>query len=155
MKKALTKLIVLLLIAAGSALLGYYRDNFPRKPDTVSKPANVSNLTDLNAIKQAYDNQRSNLHVTQTGKVVKLLRDDNHGLRHQRFIVQLNSGQKLLIAHNIELAPKVENLQTGKDIAFSGEFEWNNKGGVVHWTHHDPKGLHPGGWLVYDNHKYE
>ncbi len=156
MKKTVSKLVILVLLAAGSTLLGYYRDNFPRKPGAVAhNPANVSKLTDLNAIKRAFDSQQSNVQVTQVGRVVKLLRDDNQGLQHQRFIVQLSSGQKLLIAHNIELAQKVENLQTGTDITFSGEYEWNNKGGVVHWTHHDPKGSHPGGWLIYANRKYE
>jgi hypothetical protein len=40
-------------------------------------------------------------------------------------------------------------------ISFYGEYEWNNKGGVIHWTHHDPRGSHPDGWLLYDNRKYD
>jgi hypothetical protein len=70
-------------------------------------------------------------------------------------VVQLESGQKLLIANNIELDPRISTLQIGATIAFSGEYEWNNKGGVIHWALHDPKGFHPGGWLLYENRKYE
>lgn len=82
-----------------------------------------------------------------TGAVVKILPDDNNGSRHQRFIVCLNSGQTVLIAHNIDLAPRVSPLSPGDVISFKGEYEPNTKGGVVHWTHHDPNGRHPAGWI--------
>jgi Protein of unknown function (DUF3465) len=28
-------------------------------------------------------------------------------------------------------------------------FEWNDLGGLVHWTHHDPLGVEDGGWVRY------
>jgi Protein of unknown function (DUF3465) len=123
-------------------------------PKHASQSAN-HDLTDLDSIKNAFENQQSNFQVKQIGWVEKIMRDDNHGLRHQRFVVQLASGQKLLIAHNTDLAPRVEGLKEGAEISFYGEYEWNNKGGVVHWTHHDPKGLHPNGWLIYNKRKYD
>jgi hypothetical protein len=64
---------------------------------------------------------------------------DNQGSRHQRFILKLNSSQTLLIAYNIDLAPKIKNLKVGDHVNFYGEYEWNSKGGVIHWTHHDGK----------------
>lgn len=90
-----------------------------------------------------------------SGNVIKLLSDDNNGSRHQRFIIKLSSGQTLLIAHNIDLAPKIYSLQKGDKIKFCGEYENNPKGGVVHWTHHDPSNTHVGGWLEHNGRKYE
>jgi hypothetical protein len=115
----------------------------------------VQDFTDLNTLTDAFENPRSNIQVRQAGTIIKMLADDTSGSRHQRFIVRLSSGQSVLIAHNIDLAPKVEGIGEGSMISFSGEYEWNNKGGVIHWTHHDPQGQHEGGWLTYNGRKYE
>lgn len=98
---------------------------------------------------QAFENQRSDLPSTGQGTVIKILSDDNQGHRHQRFIIMLESGQTLLIAHNIDLAPRIDGLQKGDVVEFSGEYEWNPKGGVIHWTHRDPAMKHAGGWLKH------
>ncbi len=93
--------------------------------------------------------------MCDSGKVTKLLSDDNTGSRHQRFILKVSSGQTLLIAHNIDLAPKIYSLKKDSFIKFCGEYESNAKGGVVHWTHRDPNKRHVGGWLEYNGQKYE
>ena len=82
-----------------------------------------------------------------TGKVIRVFPDDNVGIRHQRFILKLPSGKTIMIAHNIDLAPRVSALRVGDTISFSGIYEENSKGGVVHWTHRDPRGRHRAGWL--------
>jgi len=35
-----------------------------------------------------------------------------------------------------------------------GMYEWNDLGGLVHWTHHDPQGIEDGGWVHYRRRKY-
>ena len=104
---------------------------------------------------QAFRSQQSNLQVEGVGVVIKLLPDDSRGSRHQRFLLRLNSGQTLLIAHNIDLAAKIDNLRAGDSVAFSGEYEWSHKGGTLHWTHHDPAGRHVVGWLKHDGRIYQ
>ena len=110
---------------------------------------------DTQAIARAYQNHTSNLPVAGEGIVIKILSDDNDGSRHQRFIVRLPSGQTLLVAHNIDLAPRIPFLREGDSVAFRGVYEWNPKGGVIHWTHRDPEGRHDSGWLKYNGKTYQ
>jgi hypothetical protein len=86
--------------------------------------------------------------IEDTGIVRRLLSDDSDGARHQRFVVRLKNGQTLLIAHNIEIAGRVP-LGVGDRVRFRGMYEWNDLGGLVHWTHHDPHGIDDGGWVRF------
>jgi hypothetical protein len=67
--------------------------------------------------------------------------------------VQLKSRQTLLIAHNIEIADRVP-IGLGDRLSFRGMYEWNDLGGLVHWTHDDPMGIEPGGWVRYRRKNY-
>lgn len=107
------------------------------------------------AIEKAFENNQSNIQVGGSGEVIKILPDDTQGSRHQKIIIELNSGQTLLIAHNIDIAPRISNLNEGDHINFYGEYEWNSKGGVVHWTHHDPSNRHESGWLNHGGKMYQ
>ncbi|NVK41708.1 MAG: DUF3465 domain-containing protein [Oceanospirillaceae bacterium] len=104
---------------------------------------------------EAFSARRSDLQVQGEGRVLKVLPDDLDGSRHQRFILELGTGQTLLVAHNIDLAPRIDGLRPGDRVEFYGEYEWNAKGGVLHWTHHDPRGRHPGGWLRHNGRTYQ
>ncbi|PAS32889.1 hypothetical protein CGT70_19245 [Vibrio cholerae] len=106
-------------------------------------------------LQQAYQSQQSDLQVQGFGQVAKVLPDDNDGSRHQKFILKLNSGQTLLVAHNIDLTPRIPNLKVGDSVEFYGEYEWNKKGGVLHWTHKDPQNRHAHGWLKHNGQVYE
>jgi len=99
--------------------------------------------------------RRSDTQVQGSGTVTRVLSDDNDGSRHQRFILRLATGESLLVAHNIDLAPRVTGLQVGDTVSFNGEYEWNERGGVIHWTHHDPRGSHVGGWVEHNGRRYE
>ena len=69
----------------------------------------------------AFENQQSNLQIQGDGIVSKILPDDTKGSQHQRFILRLTNGQTLLIAHNIDLAPRIDNLNVGDTVEFYGE----------------------------------
>lgn len=93
--------------------------------------------------------------IRGSGSVSRLLSDDNNGSRHQRFIIRLSSGQTLLVAHNIDLAPRIDGIALNDRVEFNGEYEWNSQGGVVHWTHNDPNGQHTNGWLRSGGRTYQ
>ncbi len=112
------------------------------------------NVAEASSLQEAYDNHKSDVQVQGTGVVDRILNDDNKGSRHQKFILKLPSGQTILIAHNIDLAPRINSITNGDQVQFYGEYEWNKKGGVVHWTHKDPKGYHVDGWLKHKGKVY-
>ncbi len=104
---------------------------------------------------QLYQDQQSDTQLEITAKVKRLLQDDVSGIRHQRFIVELAGGQTILIAHNIDLSPRIDSLAVGDEVNIYGEYEWNEHGGVIHWTHHDPKGKHDDGWIKHNGKTYQ
>ncbi len=143
------KKIVLLIVIVFS-VYGYLDKN----PDFIQSFVQQS-TTDDSALASAIENRRSNVQVDGSGVVIRNLADDTSGSRHQKFILKLSSGQTLLISHNIDLAPRINSLRKGDTVHFYGEYEWNSKGGVVHWTHHDPRGSHVGGWLKHNDTTYQ
>ena len=76
---------------------------------------------------QAYEQQQSDVQLTVEAQVIKLLPDDLDGNRHQKFIIETMSGQTILVAHNIDLAPKIVDLKVGDTVRIYGEYEWNKK----------------------------
>lgn len=102
--------------------------------------------------------QRSGQMVELSARVVKVLDDDNDGSRHQRFILAIDADHApidtVLVAHNIDLAPRVP-VESGSIVRIYGQYEWNDRGGVLHWTHHDPGGYHAEGWIELDGKRYD
>lgn len=142
---------LLILAVAVSLIYGFVYEKGISIPLNISLSSQSSDTT----LQNAYKNRQSHLQVQGKGVVIKLLRDDLKGSRHQKFILKLSTGQTLLISHNIDLAPRINRLRTGDTVAFHGEYEWNSKGGVIHWTHHDPGGSHIGGWLKHKDKTYQ
>ncbi len=105
-------------------------------------------------IAAAFANRQSGIMVEFDARVDRLLQDDLEGNPHQRFIVRLDNGHTLLIAHNIDLARRVP-LDRRDLIRIRGEYEWNSQGGVVHWTHRDPGLGLKHGWIEHKGQVYE
>jgi hypothetical protein len=117
-------------------------------PDT----ARVAAAAD-GAVAEVFHARRSNLEVVAGGRVVRVLPDDRAGARHERFIVRIRD-VSVLVAHNLDLAPRVP-VSEGDSVELRGEYEWNPKGGVIHWTHRDPDGRHQSGWIRHRGRLYQ
>lgn len=146
----LKKTLLTLIVTIAVAIYGFVDDK--RSPDT---PVSTHYATADAQLQDAYSNRQSDIQVKGSGRVDRLLPDDRKGSRHQRFILRLASGQKLLVAHNIDLAPKITSIRRGDIIEFNGEYEYNPKGGVLHWTHRDPGRRHEDGWLRHQGKTYQ
>jgi len=114
---------------------------------TIEKPKESLLPDSDDIIRKLFENKQSGVQVQGSGIVTRILSDDNDGARHQRFILKLDSGQTLLIAHNIDIAPRVNGLSLGTKVEFYGEYYYTDQGGGIHWTHNDPKGKHASGYL--------
>lgn len=125
---------------------------FPSKADSSNAPQLENQTTLLKKIRAAKEDTNAQFWMTAKGTVIKNLKDDTKGSQHQKFLFKLAPDVTLLVAHNIDLAPRAP-VREGDTVQIKGRYEWNNRGGVLHWTHHDPKGRKQEGY-IYAGGKY-
>lgn len=103
-----------------------------------------------------FQQKRSDVVVTASGTVAKVLPDDDDDTdgsgKHQVFLVDLLTGITVKVCHNLEFG-RVP-VREGQVVGFRGEYEWTEKGGTIHWTHHDPRGAHEDGWIELEGQRY-
>lgn len=146
MKKVLYLILLLSVLAA-------CRQHEPAVSSVVEPQIAVQAQHNNDAVIQAFHDKKSNIFVEGSGVVKKLLPEDDNGLRHQKFLVKISDEQTLLFAHNIDLTSAIP-LAVGDTIQFRGEYVYNPKGGIVHWTHRDPQGKIEGGWIKHNGTTY-
>ena len=146
---------VVLSLAACSAPNSAQTQSTEQAPAQVSTSPSASSSMDAGAITEAFGAQRNVPQVQGSGVVTKVLKDDTKGLKHQKFLLKVSDNITILIAHNIDLAPRVADINEGDVVAYKGEYIYTPKGGTVHWTHKDPRGHHEGGWLKHNGNTYE
>jgi len=155
------KKVLLLILAAGFAVNEFLEQSptfvalSGAQGSATSSPLPPNTQANNQALNNAYQNRQSDVQVKGSGIVIRTLADDKKSSQHQKFLVKLAPGNTILIAHNIDLAPRINALREGDIIEFYGEYEWNEKGGVVHWTHRDPRGNHESGWLKHKGSTYQ
>jgi len=149
--RLLGAIVVVVAAAAWSWLAPPRAVTGPAAPASTNPGADTSCAA---AIQSAADHRRSLDRAECSGRIIKLLDDDNDGARHQRLLVRLDTGLVVKVSHNIDLAPRVPERE-GDPLEFRGEYEWNDLGGVIHWTHHDPAHRHPDGWLRHNGKAYQ
>ena len=137
------KLLLLVIIAGGAYFLQFGGGENP-ETTPIGGEARLA---------RAMEQQESGFMVRVSGAVERLLSDDTEGARHQRFILELATGQTILIAHNLDLATRVP-LRKGDVVEVHGQFEYSERGGTIHWTHHDPGGRRAGGWIDHAGIRY-
>ena len=112
--------------------------------------------SDNAAVERDYAEKRSTVEVTADGVVTRVLADDSgpSGV-HQRFIIRLaGSTQTVLVENNVTIGQRAPVL-VGDDVMVHGEYVWNDQGGLIHFTHHDPAPAHEGGWIELKGVRYQ
>jgi hypothetical protein len=106
-----------------------------------AQPDNAAIVTD-------FHNKQSNVEVTADATIVRLLPDRTSATgTHEQFIIKLSSGDLTIeVEHNISIAARAP-VKAGDHVIVHGEYIWNVQGGLIHFTHHDPKGSHEGGYV--------
>lgn len=150
--------IALLLGAAGwqyfSGSVGSSTTQPTSQTANSSGGASANQAKTIAQLRAAANDPNAKFWTVIQGTVIKNLKDDNEGDRHQKFLVQIADDLTLLVSHNIDVASRVP-VREGAPVKIQGEYVWNNRGGVIHWTHHDPKGRKTGGFIEVDGKRYE
>lgn len=159
-----TKNMAIIAVLIIAAIYQYLGDGNNGQNNNTSGQAQVSSTAQnvqlpnqdavIKRIRAAADDTNAKFWTTVQGRVIKNLKDDNEGSRHQKFLVEVASDITLLVAHNIDIAPRAP-VTEGDKVTLHGEYAWNNRGGVIHWTHRDPKGRREGGWIETNGKRYE
>jgi hypothetical protein len=119
-------------------------------------PACAAATADNAAVQNDYAARRSAVEVTAEGVVTSVLADDTGPSGpHQRFIIRLaGATQTVLIDNNVDVGQRVP-VAPSDDITVHGEYIWNDQGGLIHYTHHDPAPGHEGGWIDRNGVRYQ
>ncbi|HYW54950.1 MAG TPA: DUF3465 domain-containing protein [Dongiaceae bacterium] len=72
---------------------------------------------------------------------------------HERFDVRADDGSAFQVVDNVSLAPRVP-VRPGDRVTVQGELIHAGGRALVHWTHHDPRGRHAGGFVMLGGHTY-
>jgi hypothetical protein len=110
-------------------------------------------------IYEAWRAGRSHVEVEGTGVVARVLgtRNGPSG-EHEGFLLHLTGpgghGLTVRVESNLDLMGSLP-VREGRAAIVRGEYEYDPRGGVIHWTHRDPSGRHPGGFVEVDGRRYD
>jgi hypothetical protein len=86
----------------------------------------------------------SSVEVAASGKVAQLLGTYSSPTgQHEGFTLR-SKALTIRIEDNVSITGSIP-LTKGEPVTLQGVYECND--GVIHWTHHDPRGRHMGGYI--------
>ncbi len=104
---------------------------------------------DDGALCDAYTSGRSHVEVVADGTVTRVLgMQQGRVSPHEGFLFRLASGCDVIVRveANTNFTGPIPITQ-GARVTVKGEYEYYPLGGVIHWTHRDPRGRHEGGYI--------
>lgn len=101
------------------------------------------------AVCAVYSAGRSHVEVIANGSVTRTMGVQPGRISpHEGFLLQLATGCRLVVRveANTDFTGPIP-LDPGEHVVVKGEYEYYPLGGVIHWTHRDPRGRHEGGYI--------
>jgi hypothetical protein len=101
------------------------------------------------ALCAAFSSGSSRVEVTADGTVTRVLGVQQGRVSpHEGFLFEVGSGCQLVVRveANTDFTGPIP-LARGEHVIVKGEYEYYPLGGVIHWTHRDPRGRHEGGYI--------
>jgi len=100
---------------------------------------------------QAWRAERSYVEVTAAGSVARVLGTElGPSGEHEGFLLHLagaaGRGLTVRIEDNIDLTGPIP-ITEGESIVVRGEYIFDPRGGLIHYTHRDPGGRHAAGYI--------
>jgi len=96
-----------------------------------------------------YSSGQGGVEVIGQGTVLAVLgtREGRSG-QHEGFLLRLHQQCDLMVRveTNVDITGPVP-VRDGEIVTVKGQFENDPMGGVIHWTHHDPRGRHVSGYV--------
>ncbi|MDE2483427.1 MAG: DUF3465 domain-containing protein [bacterium] len=119
--------------------------------------ASHAEAPDNAAVCNDYGTQRSGDEVIATGHVIDVLgeRAGRSG-EHEGYLVKLDGNCDLLV--KVETNTTITGpiaLRPKERVVVKGVYIYNPLGGLIHWTHHDPRGRHVGGYVTAGGTSYQ
>ena len=115
--------------------------------------------SDNGAVYDAWRAGRSHIEVIANGSVARML--GTHRGRsgnHEGFLLHLSGsagrGLTVRVEDNVDLTGPIP-LSEGQDVVVRGEYIFDERGGIVHYTHRDPRGRHISGYVLVDGKFYQ
>ncbi|CAN5587272.1 hypothetical protein BH11CYA1_BH11CYA1_24920 [soil metagenome] len=121
---------------------------------TIIGAAGVPFQVDDTQIIQAQSQQARKVELTVTAPIEKLLREEDYREPHQRFLLALSNGTSVLVANDLEYGTFAP-VQAGNIVRIKGEYIWNERGGVLHWTHKSDEPRHESGYIDFNGMRYQ
>ena len=110
------------------------------------------------AVYDAWRAQRSRVEVTANGSVARVLGDRSgpSGM-HEGFLLHLTGsegrGLTVRVEDNTDITGPIP-MRSGDEVQVRGEYIYDPRGGIIHYTHHDPRGRHPSGYVRVNGRVY-
>jgi hypothetical protein len=111
------------------------------------------------AVYDAWLAHHSGVEVTATGSVARMLgtRTGPSGT-HEGFLLHLRGaagrGLTVRVEDNTDLTGPVP-LSEGESVEVRGEYVYDPRGGLIHYTHLDPRGRHAAGHILANGKVYQ